>query len=68
LLSCNVGLKKNTADLALIATRVSQGLLQKNFYEQMVAFIQNKTWNFTEYKLLNLSIQFKTEFLFSGEI
>ena len=34
----------------------------------MVAFIQNKTWNFTEYKLLNLSIQFKTEFLFSGEI
>jgi len=31
-----------------------------------VAFIENKAWNFTKYKLLILPIQFKTDFLFSG--
>jgi len=32
----------------------------------MVALIQNKAWNFTKYKPLNLSIQIKIDFLFSG--
>ena len=32
----------------------------------MVVLIQNKAWNVTKYKPLNLSIQFKIDFLFSG--
>jgi len=37
-----------------------------NFSEQKVALIENKAWNFTKYKPLNLSIDFKIDFLFSG--
>jgi len=39
LLKCNTGCKKHTADLALKASTFSQALLQKELYQQMVAFI-----------------------------
>jgi len=59
--SCSTAIlaeKKHTADLSCIySNEILTSAFAGNFYEQMVAFIQNKAWNFTKYKLLNLSIQ-----------
>ena len=55
-----------TADLALIASRLSQALLQESFTSIWWLSFKVETWKFTKNKLLNLVSSRKTKFPFAG--
>jgi len=66
MLNCNINCKQHTADLALIASRFSQALLQESFTSKWWLSSKVKAWGFTKNKLLKLVISMPIDFLFAG--
>jgi len=66
LLNCNIGWKKHTLDLALIASLFSQTLLQESFTRKWWLSFKVEIWKFTKNKLLKLVNSMKADFLFAG--
>jgi len=66
LLNCNIAWKKQTADLALVASRFSHALQQENFTNKWRRRCRVEAKNVTKNKLLKLVNSMKRYFLFAG--
>jgi len=67
LLICNVAGKSAAQCRTCTSSfEIFTSAFAKKFFEQMVAFVQSKTWNFTKDKLSKLVDSMKVDFLSPG--
>ena len=66
LIKCNSGYKNHTAYRSLIASKFSQALFQRKFYDQWWLSSKVETWNFTKYKLFKLANSTKKDLSLAG--